>query len=226
MRLDYASGVRAPERLSLTEDEEYCTLTFPLMPAWLSLLPVVTGFLSMSMFGCFSIWLMREAAKSGLPLVWKLWEAWGMILFAALIWGLIAARSLRNYKRYGGVPLSFSLNRAMRVLRIQAQGSGRWRELPVARIRDVNLKTLRSLIPRHSVTEMVIRFRGFYLPIRQRFKGDDVLLGEKFALEVNRMIALHRDTVSLDPSPSRISPVPDRRTPVRPTECNAPPSLP
>src|SRR5439155_2383135 len=114
---------------------------------------------------------------------------WGMCVSAAMVWGVIAVRSLRKYRRYGRVPLSLSLSKASRVLRIQAQGSGRWREFPLASVKEVNVNSLRSLVPRHSVAEMVIRFRGLYFPIRQRFKGDDVLLAERFATELKKAMS-------------------------------------
>jgi hypothetical protein len=114
-----------------------------------------------------------------------MWLVLLMMSGEAALYGAIGLFQLRSFYRYGHIPRVIRVDRTREALSTHREGSNRWRDWPLAAVREVQLKPLKSVIPGQKANELVIRVQGRWIPLRYRIRNQDVPVAERFVTWLN-----------------------------------------
>lgn len=188
MDLTYETRERAPTTVELQSTPDRLTLTFPLTPRWLPMVAIAFSFVVAAIYllGMTYVAWHDRTFLANYPIIARS-LAVGVTL--AAFWGLVAAFTLRSFRRAGHLPRTLIADRVARTIAYRAERSTRWRQWPLPNPSDISVRTYKMLYPREQVTTVLIHPHGKWLPIGLTFRLRDTPLADQFAMELRQFAA-------------------------------------
>jgi hypothetical protein len=211
--LTYLPNDRPPRHLVYRETDTTCRLTFPPPPAWLGWTGIASS-LAGTAAQLAILWMLarhlmwRSSFNATLPPGTPPFPVWSsavilpllVLIHYALLWTGAAATQYRTLRRQQRIPRFLELGPSGLTYQDPTLfRHRRHRHWPTPDVLAIDIKPVRSILPRHRVIRLAIKVRPGR-PLRFQFAGPDkIALAEQFAARSREILT---PAQSLPPNPS------------------------